>query len=194
MIAVIDYKSGNLCSVGNALKRIGCDFRITGDKSVIRAASHVILPGVGEAGSTMEALRNSGLDKLLPELTQPVLGICIGMQLMCLYSEEGDTQCLGLFDTAVRKIQVQAGLKVPHMGWNTVIGLSSPLTNEMADGSYFYYVHSYAPERCAQTVGVTEYSGTFSAILQNGNFFGTQFHPEKSGEAGEQLLQNFLTI
>jgi glutamine amidotransferase len=137
MIAVIDYKSGNLCSVGNALKRIGCDFRITGDAAVIRSASHVVLPGVGEAGSTMEALRNSGLDKLLPELTQPVLGICIGMQLMCRYSEEGDTQCLGLFDTAVRKIRVQGELKVPHIGWNTVTRLSSPLTNEIADGSYF---------------------------------------------------------
>jgi glutamine amidotransferase len=194
MIAVIDYKSGNLCSVGNALQRIGCDYRITGDESVIRTASHVILPGVGEAGSTREALKISGLDNVLHELKQPVLGICIGMQLMCRYSEEGDTQCLGLFDTAVRKIQVQNGLKVPHMGWNTVARLSSPLTRGIDAGSYFYYVHSYAPECCAQTVGVTEYGGTFSAILQNGNFFGTQFHPEKSGEAGEQLLKNFLTI
>jgi glutamine amidotransferase len=194
MIAVIDYKSGNLCSVGNALQRIGCDYRITGDEAEICAASHVILPGVGEASSTMEALKNSGLDKILLGLTQPVLGICIGMQLMCRFSEEGNVQCLGLFDAVVRKLRVSGELKVPHMGWNTITQLHSPLTGGIAEGSYFYYVHSYAPEISRQTVAVTEYGMPFSAILQNNNFFGTQFHPEKSGAAGETLLTNFLRL
>ncbi|MDR2682839.1 MAG: imidazole glycerol phosphate synthase subunit HisH [Dysgonamonadaceae bacterium] len=194
MIAVIDYKCGNLCSVGNALQRIGCEFRITGDEAQIRAASHVILPGVGEASSTMEALQNSGLDKTLLSLTQPVLGICIGMQLMCRFSEEGHVQCLGLFDAAVRKLRVPDELKVPHMGWNTITRFHSPLTDGIAEGSYLYYVHSYAPETGRQTVAVTEYGTPFSAILQNGNFFGTQFHPEKSGAVGEVLLTNFLRL
>jgi glutamine amidotransferase len=194
MIAVIDYKCGNLRSVGNALQRIGCDYRITGDKSIIRAASHVILPGVGEASSTMETLKSSGLDQLLLSLTQPVLGICIGMQLLCRFSEEGNVPCLGRFDADVRKISVSGELKVPHMGWNTITQLTSPVTTGIAEGSYFYYVHSFAPERSRHTVAVTEYGAPFSAILQNGNFFGTQFHPEKSGAAGEKLLINFLNI
>jgi glutamine amidotransferase len=192
MIAVIDYKCGNLRSVSNALQRIGCDYRITGDKAVIRAASHVILPGVGEASSTMEALKAGGLDRTLLSLTQPVLGICIGMQLMCRFSEEGNVQCLGLFDTNVRKLRVSDELKVPHMGWNTVAQLNSPLTDGIAEGSYFYYVHSFAPEIGEQTVAITEYGTLFSAILRNDNFFGTQFHPEKSGAVGERLLSNFL--
>ena len=194
MIAVINYQCGNLRSVGNALQRIGCDYRITGDEALIRTASHVILPGVGEASSTMQALKNSGLDKTLLELTQPVLGICIGMQLMCRYSEEGNVQCLGLFDADVRKLPVSKELKVPHIGWNTITGFTSPLTNGIHEGSYFYYVHSFAPEINRQTAAITEYGTRFSAILQNANFFGVQFHPEKSGEVGEKLLKNFLNI
>jgi glutamine amidotransferase len=195
MIAVIDYKCGNLCSVGNALRRIGCDYRVTGDAAVIRSASHVVLPGVGAASATMEALKNSGLDAVLPTLTQPVLGICIGMQLMCRCSEEGGAvECLGLFDVAVRKLRPSGGEKVPHIGWNTITGLRSPLTDGIAEGAYFYYVHSFAPAVGRQTVAVTTYGEPFSAVLQNGNFFGTQFHPEKSGAAGEQLLKNFLQL
>jgi glutamine amidotransferase len=194
MIAVIDYKCGNLRSVGNALQRLSCDYRITGEEAVIRAASHVILPGVGEASFTMEALKSSGLDKVVVSLTQPVLGICIGMQLMCRFSEEGHVQCLGLFDVDVRKLRVSGELKVPHMGWNTITPFPSPLTEGIAEGAYFYYVHSFAPEVCPQTVAITEYGLPFSALLQNNNFFGTQFHPEKSGAAGEQLLTNFLNV
>jgi glutamine amidotransferase len=194
MVAVIDYKSGNLRSVGNALQRVGCDYRITDDETVIRAASHVILPGVGEASSTMQALKNSGLDRILLSITRPVLGICIGMQVMCRFSEEGNVQCLGLFDACVRRIRVPDELKVPHMGWNTITQFSSPLTDGIAEGSYFYYVHSFAPEISRQTVAVTAYGMPFSAILQNGNFFGTQFHPEKSGAVGETLLANFLRL
>jgi glutamine amidotransferase len=194
MIAIIDYKCGNLRSVANAIGRIGCDYLVTGDEAAIRTASHVILPGVGEASSTMEALRRSGLDKTLLSLTQPVLGICIGMQLMCRWSEEGDVDCLGIFDARVRKLHVPAGLKVPHMGWDTITQLRSPLTDGIAEGAYFYYVHSFAPEITMQTGAVTDYGAPFSAILQNKNFFGTQFHPEKSGETGEKLLSNFLKL
>jgi glutamine amidotransferase len=194
MIAVIDYKCGNLRSVGNALQRIGCDYRITGDEALIRSASHVILPGVGEASTTMETLKSSGMDRLLPALTQPVLGICIGMQLMCRFSEEGQVPCLGLFDADVRKIQGTDTLKVPHMGWNTITRLASPLTEGIAEGSYVYYVHSFAPETSPHTVALTEYGFPFSAILQNKNFFGVQFHPEKSGAIGEKLLTNFLNL
>jgi glutamine amidotransferase len=194
MIAVIDYKCGNLLSVGNALQRIGCDYRITDNEAVIHSASHVILPGVGAASSTMATLKSSGLDKLAVSLTQPVLGICIGMQIMCRFSEEGNVPCLGLFDADVRKINVSGELKVPHTGWNTITQLTSPLTAGIDEGSYFYYVHSFAPEVSRQTVAVTEYGIFFSAILQNGHFFGTQFHPEKSGGAGEKLLTNFLNL
>jgi glutamine amidotransferase len=194
MIAVIDYNCGNLRSVGNALGRIGRKYCITGDEATIRAASHVILPGVGAAFSTMESLKNTGLDRLLPQLSQPVLGICIGMQLMCRFSEEGDVQCLGIFDADVHRLNAPDGFKVPHMGWNTVVRSASPLTDGIADGAYFYYVHSFAPTLGKHTAALTEYGTPFSAILQNDNFFGTQFHPEKSGEAGERLLVNFLKL
>lgn len=194
MIAVIDYNCGNLRSVGNALERIGCQHCITGDEATIRSASHVILPGVGAASSTMESLKNSGLDRLLPQLTQPVLGICIGMQLMCRFSEEGDVQCLGIFHSRVRRLAVPEGFKVPHMGWNTVVRCATPLAEGIADGAYFYYVHSYAPDIGVHTAALTDYGTPFSAILQNANFFGTQFHPEKSGAAGERLLANFIKL
>ncbi|MDR2465969.1 MAG: imidazole glycerol phosphate synthase subunit HisH [Prevotellaceae bacterium] len=194
MTVIIDYKCGNLRSVSNALRRIGHEYRITGDAEAIKAASHVILPGVGEASSTMEALKNSGLADVLPSLTQPTLGICIGMQLMCRFSEEGNVPCLGIFDVEVRKLRVPNDLKVPHIGWNTVTRLASPLADGISEGAYFYYVHSFAPEIGSQTAAITEYGTAFSAILQNANFFGTQFHPEKSGEAGERLLANFLKL
>ncbi|GHS96036.1 imidazole glycerol phosphate synthase subunit HisH [Bacteroidia bacterium] len=200
MIAVIDYKCGNLRSVGNALHRIGAEYQITSDPAVIRSASHVILPGVGEASSTMRALQKDGLDQVVLSLTQPVLGICIGMQLMCRYSEEGDVNCLGIFDTDVRKLPGSDTLKIPHIGWNTVQPLpvetrhALSLQTGLPDETYFYYVHSFAPAICEQTTAITGYGVPFSAILQNGNFFGTQFHPEKSGEAGEIMLKNFMKL
>lgn len=193
MIAVIDYKTGNLRSVKNALARLGGDYVVTGDADVIRAASHVILPGVGEAGQAMSSLRESGLVDVILDLKQPVLGICIGMQLMCRGSQEGNTECMGIFDTDVVKMEPAPGLKVPHMGWDTIEKLDSPLFTGMEDGAYVYYVHSFAPELCAHTVAVTDYGKPFSAALRNGNFFGTQFHPEKSGPVGEKILRNFLT-
>lgn len=192
MIAVIDYKAGNLCSVGNALHRIGADFVVTADSELIRRADHVLLPGVGEAAHAMAELRARGLDSLIPTLTQPVLGICIGIQLLCQSSEEGNTSCLGVFPTEVRRLVAP---KVPEMGWNQICNLSSPLFRGVNEGSFVYYVHSFAPaivEEC--TIATTDYFGTFSGALAFRNFFGTQFHPEKSGLVGEQILKNFLSL
>ncbi len=194
MIAVVDYDTGNLCSVTNALERLGAGYAVTSDPAVIRVASHVLLPGVGEAGSAMRSLRAKGLDEVIRSLTQPVLGICIGMQLMCRGSEEGATECMGIFDTQVRRFDPARVRKIPHMGWNSVKNLRSPLLNGLLEGTYLYYVHSYAPDICPQTVATTEYGAPFSAALQRGNFYGTQFHPEKSGATGARILKNFLTL
>lgn len=195
MIAIIDYDTGNLRSVENALRRLGAEYVLTADERTIRSASHAILPGVGEASSAMAKLRESGAAEFIPTLTQPVLGICIGIQLMCRRSEEGSAECLGIFPADVVRLPSGGGLKVPHMGWNTVIPAGSdPLFDGLAGGSYFYYVHSFAPEVCGATVAVTEYGIPFSAVLRTGNFYGTQFHPEKSGPAGGKLLANFLSL
>ncbi len=180
----------------NALMRLGAEFVVTSDHEEIRRADHVLLPGVGEASSAMEKLRERGLDLLIPSLNQPVLGICIGMQLMCRSSQEGDAQCMGIFPTDVKQLpaDLKAGIKVPHMGWDTVSDLRGPLFDGIPDGSYFYFVHSFAPEWCTDTIAVTDYGTKFSAALGRANFYGTQFHPEKSGAIGEQLLSNFLKL
>ncbi len=198
MVAIIDYGTGNLRSVMNALERAGAEYVVTSDHDVLRSADHLLLPGVGEASSAMEKLRERGLDGLIPTLTQPVLGICIGMQLMCEYSEEGDAECMGIFSTRVRRLDSQLAegefLKVPHVGWNTIEELSTPLFDGVSDGSHLYYVHSYAADECEQTIATTEYGVKFSAALGRDNFYGTQFHPEKSGSVGERVLANFLKI
>ena len=198
MIAITDYDTGNLRSVANALRRIGAEFTVTSDAAVLRQADRVLLPGVGEASSAMAKLRERGLDALIPTLTQPVLGICIGMQLMCLSSEEGDARCMGIFPTQVLRLPATAAdgarLKVPHVGWDTITSLRSPLFDETAGETYVYYVHSFAAEPCAATIATTDYGRPFSAALGSGNFFGTQFHPEKSGRAGERILRNFLKL
>ncbi len=198
MIAVVDYATGNLRSVADALRRAGAEFTLTADPAVLRRADRVILPGVGEASSAMSKLRERGLDTVIPTLTQPVLGICIGMQLMCLSSEEGDARCMGIFPTRVLRLpSVTPGgaqLKVPHVGWDTISGLSTPLFRNLAEDTYIYYVHSFAAEPCAATIATTDYGRPFSAALARNNFFGTQFHPEKSGSAGARILQNFLTL
>ena len=193
MIAIIDYDTGNLCSVVNALGRLGAEYTVTSDPTVIRAAERVLLPGVGEARMAMEKLRERGLTEVIPQLTQPVLGICIGLQLMCAHSEEIDTPCMGIFANRVRKFPA-GGLKVPHMGWNTIESLRTPLFDGLADGAYIYYVHSYAPEVNADTIATTTYGIPFSGAIARDNFFGTQFHPEKSGRTGELILQNFLKL
>ncbi|MDD3107753.1 MAG: imidazole glycerol phosphate synthase subunit HisH [Alistipes sp.] len=193
MIAVIDYDTGNLCSVSNALGRLGATYEITADPARIRAAERVLLPGVGEASSAMHKLQERGLVEVIRSLTQPVLGICIGVQLMCRRSEEGEAQCMGIFDHEVRKFTLP-NLKVPHMGWNSIQQLRSPLFEGIREGDYVYYVHSYAPTVGADTIAQTEYGVPFSAALCKDNFFGTQFHPEKSASVGECILRNFLKM
>ena len=198
MIAITDYDTGNLRSVANALRRIGAEFTVTSDAAVLRQADRVLLPGVGEASSAMAKLRERGLDALIPTLTQPVLGICIGMQLMCLDSEEGDARCMGIFPTQVLRLPATAAdgarPKVPHVGWDTITSPRPPPFDETAGETYVYYVHSFAAEPCAATIATTDYGRPFSAALGSGNFFGTQFHPEKSGAAGARILLNFLNL
>ena len=201
MIAIVDYEAGNILSVENALKRLGAAFEVTADPAHLRAASHVILPGVGEASSAMARLNRplpggETLSGIVRSLDVPVLGICIGVQLLCRSSEEGGTDCLGVFSPRVRRFPADAGAKIPHMGWNAVENLSGPLFRGIPDGTYVYYVHSYYPEYAPdETVAVTEYAGCrFSAALQRGHFIGTQFHPEKSGPAGAVILKNFLSL
>ena len=194
MIAIIDYKMGNLRSVENALHRLGADFVVTADASVIRRADRVLLPGVGHCGEAMRRLRAAGLDTVIPSLRQPVLGICVGLQVMCRDSQEGDTQCLGIFDSHVRRFQPAPDLKVPHMGWNQIGNLERKLFTGLQGGEFVYYVHSYYPTLCPDTIAATHYGTLFSAALKYENFYGTQFHPEKSGDVGERILHNFLAL
>ncbi|MCC8019772.1 MAG: imidazole glycerol phosphate synthase subunit HisH [Rikenellaceae bacterium] len=195
MVAIIDYDTGNLRSVENALRRLGAEYLLTAEEAVLRSADHVILPGVGEASSAMRKLAATGAAEIIPTLTRPVLGICIGMQLMCRRSEEGQTECLGIFPTEVVRLPAGAGVKVPHMGWDTVsLRGDDPLLDGLNGGTYLYYVHSYAARDCGAAIAVTDYGMPFSAALRSDNFYGTQFHPEKSGAAGERLLANFLSL
>lgn len=197
MTAIIDYDTGNLRSVAEALHRAGAEFTVTADPKVLRRAERVILPGVGEASSAMAKLHERGLDAVIPALKCPVLGICIGMQLLCRSSEEGGTACLDVFPTDAVRLpdRTAAGpLKVPHMGWDTLETLRGPLFDGLDAQPYVYYVHSYAPRLCDAAIAVTDYGFRFSAALARDNFFGTQFHPEKSGAAGARILHNFLTL
>lgn len=193
MIAIIDYDTGNLRSVANALGRLGAAYTVTSRPEEILAADRVLLPGVGEASRAMAKLRERGLTDTIRSLRQPVLGICIGVQLLCRRSEEGDTECLGIFDNEVRRLDAP-GLKVPHMGWDSIERPESPLFTGMQPGEYVYYVHSYAPTVNGDTIATTTYGETFSAAIRRGNFYGTQFHPEKSASAGERILKNFLSL
>lgn len=194
MIAIIDYKMGNLRSVENALHRLGANFVVTADPAVIRKADRVLLPGVGNAAEAMNNLREARLVEVINDLRRPVLGICVGMQVMCQHSEEGDAECLGIFDTKVRRFPLSLTEKVPHMGWNSIHNLDSKLLRNLLGGAHVYYVHSYYPELCQDTIATTHHGLMFSAALKYENFYGTQFHPEKSGDVGEQILKNFLTL
>ncbi len=194
MVAIIDYKCGNLQSVKNALERLGASYMVTADKEEICNAERVILPGVGSAATAMESLKEAGLCDTIRSLRRPVLGICVGMQIMCRWSEEGNTECLGIFDSKVKKFIPDGGIKVPHMGWNRINNLESKLFKEMKSGAYVYYVHSYYPELCPDTIATTVHNKMFSAALKYENFYGTQFHPEKSGDIGEQIIKNFLEL
>ena len=194
-VAVIKYNAGNIRSVDYALKRLGVEAVITADEAVLRAADKVIFPGVGEAGTTMNFLRANGMDKLIKELRQPVLGICLGMQLMCRYLEEGDADCLGIFDADVKRfISQKHEDKVPHMGWNTIAQTNSDLFRGFTKDEFVYFVHSYYVPLNDCTAAVTDYIFPFSAALHKDNYYATQFHPEKSGSVGERILQNFLTL
>lgn len=196
MIAIIDYNTGNLCSVCNALDRIGAEYIITDNPALIKKADKVLLPGVGDASAAMQNLIEKNLCNTIRELTQPVLGICVGMQIMCTHSQEGETDCLDIFHTNVNLLlpDKNNSIKVPHMGWNNISGLSTPLFKGIKEDEYMYFVHSYAPQICANTIAISNNGVKFSAALCNNNFYGTQFHPEKSGETGEQLLKNFIEL
>ena len=192
MIAIIDYKMGNLRSVENALKRLGAEFTVTADADVIRSADRVLLPGVGNAAEAMENLRKADLTQVIRSLRRPVLGICVGMQVMCRHSEEGDCDCLNIFDSHVKRFVPTPKLKVPHMGWNRISNLESKLFKGIDGGEYVYFVHSYYPELCPDTIATTTHGVMFSAAFKYENFYGTQFHPEKSGDVGERIIENFL--
>jgi glutamine amidotransferase len=197
-IAIIKYNAGNIKSVDFALKRFGVKAKITADPEEIKKADKVIFPGVGEASTTMAYLRSYKLDRLICDLKQPVLGICLGLQLMCKHSEEGDTNCLGIFQETVKKFIPENDrgtlYKVPHMGWNSIGSLKSDLFDQELENRYFYFVHSFYASIGNNTAAVCNYILPFSAALQKDNFFATQFHPEKSGKTGAKILENFINL
>ena len=193
--AIIDSGGANLASLQFAFERLGAKTRVTADAREIAAAPRVVLPGVGSAADAMERLRRSAIDTLLPTLTQPVLGICLGMQLLFERSEEGSTPCLGILPGQVRRLTAAAGRPVPHMGWNRLEDWKAdPLLAGLAPGTYFYFVHGYGVPVCELTVAPVEYGGTLSAVVRQGNFWGVQFHPERSAASGARLLGNFLSL
>lgn len=195
MIAIIDYDMGNIRSVENALRRAGAEWTLTADPDTIRRADRVILPGVGHCGEAMARLRERGLTEVICSLRRPVLGICVGMQVMCRHSEEGDTECLGLFDTHVRRLPESPGVKVPDMGWCRLSNTEGRLFDGVARGAYAYFVHSYYAHTCSDTIATSRHGDMLiSAALKWENFTGTQFHPEKSGDVGEQIISNFLEL
>ena len=194
-VVIIKYNAGNIFSVYCALKRVGVDAIITDDKDIIRSADKVIFPGVGEAASTMKYLKEQGLDEVIKNLKQPVLGICIGMQLMCSHSEEGNVDCLGIFDAKVKRFVPQCHAdKVPHMGWNSISEIDNSIFNCNVNNEFVYFVHSYYVPLCNETVGSCDYIQPFSAVLKKDNFYATQFHIEKSGSVGEMILKGFLDL
>ena len=194
-VAIVKFNAGNIYSVNYALKRLGIEATITADPELLNKADKVIFPGVGEAETTMNYLKEQKLDVIIKNLKQPVLGICLGMQLMCRYSEEGDVNCLGIFDTDVKRFIPQKHEdKVPHMGWNTITQVKDGLFNAELENQFVYFVHSYYVPVNEFTAATTEYIHPFSASLHKDNFYATQFHPEKSGSVGEIILNNFLKL
>lgn len=200
-VSIIKYNAGNVQSVLFALQRLGVNAIVTDDHEQINSSDKIIFPGVGNAASAMEYLKEKKLDQLIVSLKQPVLGICLGLQLLCNFSEEGNTKCLGIFNADVRKFDDEVfqnknllRYKIPHMGWNTISNLSSPLMNGIADNSFMYFVHSYYATLSAETIATTDYINPFSSAMRKNNFYGVQFHTEKSAVAGERILSNFLNI
>lgn len=192
-VAIVKYNAGNTASVANALRRLGVDPAVTDDADDLRRAGKVIFPGVGEASTAMAYLRERGLDEVIRSLTQPVLGVCLGMQLLCAASEENGTDCLGLLPHPVRRF-ADKRLKVPHMGWNSITNLKGPLFDSVSEGSHVYFVHGYYVEANEHATAVCDYGVQFSAAVSHRNFHAVQFHTEKSGEIGEKILENFLKI
>nr|WP_325288119.1 imidazole glycerol phosphate synthase subunit HisH [uncultured Bacteroides sp.] len=194
-VAIVRYNAGNICSVVNALKRVGVMPRVTDNPEELLSADKILFPGQGEAKSTMAYLKERKLDQLIRDLKQPVLGICIGQQLMCRHSEEGDVDCLGIFDVDVKRFRSERHEdKVPHMGWNTLTQTCSPLFRDFTKDEFVYFVHSFYVPLNECTAAVTDYILPFSAALHKDNFYATQFHPEKSGAVGERILRNFLEL
>lgn len=200
-VSIIKYNAGNVQSVLFALQRLGVNAIVTDDHEQINSSDKIIFPGVGNAASAMEYLKEKKLDQLIVSLIQPVLGICLGLQLLCNFSEEGNTKCLGIFNADVRKFDDEVfqnknllRYKIPHIGWNTISNLSSPLMNGIADNSFMYFVHSYYATLSAETIATTDYINPFSSAMHKNNFYGVQFHTEKSAAAGERILSNFLNI
>ena len=191
-VVIVNYGAGNIKSIQFAFKRLGVEAILSNNVDVIRTADKVIFPGVGEASSAMKMLKLSKLDKLIPELKQPVLGICLGMQLMCNYTEEGNTKGLGIFNVNVKRFDTN--VKVPQMGWNTIKNLKSDLFKGINENDYMYLVHSYYAENCSEAIAISNYGIEYASALENKNFYGVQFHPEKSSLTGEMLLKNFIKI
>lgn len=195
MIAIVDYDAGNIRSVAGALERLGQQYELTADPERLLAADRVILPGVGNAAHALESLRQKGLCEVIRSLRRPVLGICVGLQILCRDSEEGPVEGLGVFDAHVRRFPDESQIKVPHMGWNALGNLDGKLMKGLQSGTFVYFVHSYYPSLCQDTVATCRHGSTlFSAALRYENFYGTQFHPEKSGDAGSRILQNFIDL
>jgi glutamine amidotransferase len=192
MIAIIDYNAGNITSVKNALDRLGYESTLTSRHEEIMSADKVIFPGVGNAVSAIKHLKDKGLDRTINSLVQPTLGICLGLQLMCQHTEEGDVECLGIFDTNVKLFPPND--IVPHMGWNNISDLSSTLFEGINDNDSYYFIHSYFAGVCKHTIATCNYITTFSAAIHRDNFYATQFHPEKSGDTGDKILKNFLEL
>jgi len=191
-LSIINYGAGNIKSIQFAFQRLGYDAVLTNNPEIIKASDKVIFPGVGEASSAIEKLKQTELDLLIPQLTQPVLGICLGMQLMCNHTEEGNTKGLGIFNVNIKRFS--NNVKVPQMGWNTIHNLKSDLFKDIKENEYMYLVHSYYAEQCSETISTSIYDIEYTTALENNNFYGVQFHPEKSSRAGEKLLQNFLKL
>ncbi len=193
-VVVIDYNAGNIRSVIYALDRLGQKYRLSSDPEAINNSDKVIFPGVGEASTTMDYLTKTGLSEVIKNLEQPVYGICIGQQLLCSYSEEGDTDCLGIFPYDVLGFDHNLTDRVPHMGWNTITNLEGPLFHGVPDRSYVYFVHSYYSQTNPDQIATTDYGVTFAAAMHKDNFYTSQFHPEKSAKIGSQILKNFLSL
>ena len=193
-LAIIKYNAGNIQSVMNALERLGVNAEVTDDSEKIRSADKVIFPGVGEASSAMRSLKENDLDKIIKELKQPVLGICVGMQLLCEHSEENDTECLNIVPVRVKRFPSSFKLKVPQVGWNTIFELQSPLFKNIPDKSYIYNVHSFYAEDSEYTIAKCDYGLEYAAAIKKDNFYGVQFHTEKSAEVGDKIIKNFLEI